>query len=287
MTDEINDLKIFLMSGTANTFAITNFMSKEKANSLHKHFQLNSINQLAKKICKIAKVDGFIIITEADNKKNDYKWIFHNSDGSPAEMCGNAARCIGHLTFKSHIADQKHSFESIAGEISVIVDNEDKVTVGMPAIKDISSKQTFKFKNIIYEFNYLDTGVPHCVIKIDNFSNLQSYKELATHLRMACPERPRGSNISFYSSSSDTVIECASFERGVEDFTQACGTGAVAAAYCFSQEVNKHIIEVNMPGGRVFVDFSGVNPYLIGPVKYDSTLFIEDIKALWMNSFTD
>ena len=202
-------------------------------------------------------------------------------------MCGNAARCVGHLTFKSHISEQQHSFETAAGEVTVDVEDEEKVTVGMPAIKDITANQNFKFNSKNYTFTYLDSGVPHCVIRIDNFSQIESYKDLASSLRKKSEDRPRGSNVTFYSPTSNTSIQCASFERGVEDFTEACGTGAVAAAYCHSKDSKKTYIEANMPGGRVFVDFSKITPYLIGPVKYDSTLFIEDIKALWTNSFTD
>ena len=286
MLDENLDLKIYLMSGTANTFAITSFMSKDSATNLHKVFKVESLNELASKFCNFTDVDGFIILTDSDNKDNDYKWLFFNRDGSPAEMCGNAARCVGHLTFKNHIAGQEHSFESSAGDISVLVENEERVTVGMTKIKNLKKDLVFDFNNQTLNYTHLDTGVPHCVFKIESFDQLGTYKAMAAKLRNNKELYPNGSNVTFYSVTSNVSIQSATFERGVEDFTQACGTGAVAAAFCHQQEVDKDQIEVNMPGGRVFVDFSKITPYLIGPIKYNSTLFPEDIEDLWTNSFT-
>ena len=283
MLSKISDLKIYLMSGTANTFAITSFMSNERAENLHNIFGESNLSKLAKKFCELTSVDGFIIITESKNKKNDYRWIFYNRDGSPAEMCGNAARCVGHLTFKNHIAEQKHSFESLAGDISVFVEKESKVTVGMTAIKNLKTNLDFEFEGDHFKYTHLDTGVPHCVIKIDNFEKLESYKPMAKKLRNNLELYPGGSNVTFYSIISNNNIKSSSFERGVEGFTQACGTGAVAAAFCHSQATSEKLIDVNMPGGGVTVDFSEVNPYLIGPVNYNSTLFLEDIKNLWTN----
>ena len=281
------DIKIYLMSGTANSFAITSFMSEQSANHLHEAFNVSSLSELAKKFCSITDVDGFIIVTESKSKNNDYKWIFFNRDGSPAEMCGNAARCIGHLTFKNHIAGQEHTFESIAGDISVFVETEDRVTVGMTKIKNLKQNLNFKFEENSFSYTHLDTGVPHCVFKINSFDKLNDHKAMAEKLRNSLELYPTGTNVTFYSvNDSNKSIQSASFERGVEDFTQACGTGAVAAAFCHHENSSESLIEVNMPGGIVLVDFSKVTPYLIGPIKYNSTLFPEDIKELWTNSFT-
>ena len=93
------DYKIQLMNGTGNSFAITSFLSSEFAYKFHEQFNASSLKEFVPKICKLLNVDGFIILTEADSKKNDYKWLFYNNDGSEAEMCGNAARCVGHFTF--------------------------------------------------------------------------------------------------------------------------------------------------------------------------------------------
>ncbi len=286
MLDKKMEIKIYLMSGTANSFAITSFMSEQAALSLHESFNVTNLNELAKKFCHIANVDGFIIITESQNKNNDYKWIFFNRDGSPAEMCGNAARCVGHLTFKNHIAGQEHSFESVAGDINVFVENEGRVTIGMTAIQGLKQDLNFSFEGNNFPYTYLDTGVPHSVIKLDSLDKLHSHKVMASKLRHQLDSNLNGSNVTFYCVNDGKSIQSASFERGVEDFTQACGTGAVAAAYCHHLNSSESLIEVNMPGGRVFVDFSKITPYLIGPIKYNSTLFPEDIKELWTNSYT-
>jgi len=280
--DEL-DIKITLMSGTANSFAITNFMSEDSALNLHTSFDVSSLSLLAKKFCELTNVDGFIILTESNNKNCDYKWIFLNRDGSPAEMCGNAARCVGHLTFKNHISGQEHTFESTAGEISVFVESKDKVTVGMTPIQNINKNLNYKHKDLNLSYTHLNTGVPHCVIQIDNMDSLNNYKDFAKALRNDTNLYPNGTNVTCYATNDNKNIESASFERGVEDFTKACGTGAVAAAFCHRQNNSENLINVTMPGGSVSVDFSNDTPKLIGPIEYNSTLFPEDIKNLWTN----
>ena len=89
--------------------------------------------------------------------------------------------------------------------------------------------------------------------------------------------------MTYYAQTSDDKIKSVSYERGVENFTSACGTGAVAAAFGQSHTSGNKKIEVSMPGGRVLVDLTEDIPYLIGPIEYHKTLFPEDIEKLWMN----
>ncbi len=287
MFEDFPDFKLYLMSGTGNSFAITNFMAQEKINSLPSLFGVNTLNEMAKHICKLTKVDGFIVITEADEKANDYKWVFHNADGSPAEMCGNAARCVGHLCFKNHLAGQEHNFETSAGVINIFVQSENEVHVKMPSIKNETFEQSIEYGSESLNYSYLNTGVPHSVFKINKFEEYRSLTELAAKVRKQQLHHPDGSNVTFYSPTKDNSIQSVSYERGVEGFTEACGTGAVAAAHCYAHEHKDQKVKVQMPGGAVTVDFSGDTPYLIGPISYKSTLFTEDIEELWTNSFTD
>jgi diaminopimelate epimerase len=68
---------------------------------------------------------------------------------------------------------------------------------------------------------------------------------------------PRGANVTFYVPTGSGKIDAISFERGVEDFTLACGTGAMAAAFVARLEAPEtREFEVRMPGGRLNVEFS-------------------------------
>ncbi len=282
MNHELLDYKVQVMNGTGNSFAITSFMNLDHATQFHTLYDCNTIEDFVVRMCNLLKVDGFILLTEADSKKNDYKWFFYNNDGSKAEMCGNAARCVGHFTFKNHVSGDEHSFESLAGTIDVIVENEDQVTVAMPELTAVPVKAQVADLN----YTFLDTGVPHSVIELSDLETKKKLLPIIKELRQSTQHHVGGSNVTLFESINENLIKSVSFERGVEDFTQACGTGAVAAAHCQFVKTGAVKIQVQMPGGAVFVDFSKDKPYLIGPIEYGKTFFPEELKELWTNSFT-
>lgn len=64
--------------------------------------------------------DGLVLIENSDGD-TDFKWRFYNCDGSEAEMCGNASRCAGRFAKLNGIAEDKMSFDTLAGVIEAEV----------------------------------------------------------------------------------------------------------------------------------------------------------------------
>jgi diaminopimelate epimerase len=119
---------------------------------------------------------------------------------------------------------------------------------------------------------YVNTGVPHFVIE------QKPDTELSRRLRKVTDFGPPGANITFVQNLTNTSLEAVTFERGVEDYTQACGTGAVAAAmYLQNQKGPQNSIEVHMPGGVLKIEnaTAGSRPFLTGPVQIEFDMEIK------------
>lgn len=266
------------MSGTGNTFILANLMSDKAMQELSNYFPNMSFSQISKYLCEhpVADVDGAVFVCPSD--KYDFKWLFFNRDGSEAEMCGNAARCVTQFAHDAKIIQKHCQFETLAGTIKGDVLENKKIRVQMPALRDIQLLQTIKDDKIYTKYDYMDSGVPHCVIKVKSIDPLDDLRPLALQLRKPEYFTPRGANITFKVPYGKNKIESISFERGIEDFTEACGTGAVAAAYSHAVENgNPKSIDVSVPGGELTVEFTDDYPYLTGTVKYLGTFQLEDL----------
>lgn len=160
--------------------------------------------------------DGLMTIHNSDVADFDMK--YYNSDGKEASMCGNGGRCIALFAVKNNIATKKMIFSAIDGLHSAIVtDNE--VNLAMSDVNKIIELQDGYF---------LNTGSPHFVKIVEDIEKVDVYTEgkaLADDKRFA----PLRTNVNFIEISKDK-IKVATYERGVEDETLACGTGTVASA---------------------------------------------------------
>jgi diaminopimelate epimerase len=242
------------MSGAGNSFYVCDEWSESQG------LEEAVRPSFAKKICRLfpeVPTDGFIILKKKVNF--DFEWDFYNADGSHAEMCGNAARCVA-LYFNQRIrAQEKIRFLSGAGPVEAELLLDRRVRVVMP--------RTTKPKKAVQGYFSINTGVPHIVVESRADLNLaQSLRPL--------PE-PSGSNVTFVSNVQEgaSLITCnaVTFERGVEAWTAACGTGAVAAATYLRETRACSHSEIHMPGGVLEVIDHGLDQCseLIGPVRFD------------------
>jgi diaminopimelate epimerase len=241
-------------SGAGNTFYIADSWTGgwNCSESLRSNY--------AKKICNLftlAPTDGLLYIEPCDNY--DFKWDFYNSDGSRAEMCGNAARCAAQYFFKRIKEKNEIEFLTLAGPIGARILDSSQVAVRMP-------KQT-EHPSFINEIFYINTGVPHLVV--------EGNPDIARARSLRPLPGPRGSNVTFVTKLGRNTCEACTFERGVENFTAACGTGAVAAALYLKNKFQIDSLEANqyqiqMPGGLLQVENASFNssPLLLGPVEH-------------------
>lgn len=273
-------LTITKMSGAGNTFALIDARAESAWGDLEKRFGFLR-PEFAKMICDPVSgvgVDGLLLIQSGSNGF-DYEWDFYNSDGSTAEMCGNAARCAARFCGESLSLTEKSGFRFKTGAGLVVTEalGGRQIRVKMPEARFLQSEIELKTKSSSVEkFALVNTGVPHLVQKIHDMMDIGSLKEMAREARFHHDLQPAGANVTFYAEDSEGVIKAVTYERGVEDYTLACGTGAVAAALVHSsRNVAQLQVMVKMPGGDLQVVFLANDSH---PLMTGDAVFIGEFK---------
>lgn len=242
-------------------------------------------NRLASVLCNrnfSIGADGLIIINN-ESDAADIAWIFYNSDGSEAQMCGNGMRCFARYIYdKKIICKKKFRVETKAGIIipEIISDNEVRVNMGIPILnpKDIPCTSKTNL-NIPYNvdgkhflLNAISMGNPHCIIFIDNDGKNYALKYGADIEQDSL--FPRKTNVEFVKILSGDEIEINVWERGC-GITLACGTGACASVVAgILNGYLKNKVKAHLPGGTLEIEWEGseTNPhhnvYMTGRAEY-------------------
>jgi diaminopimelate epimerase len=170
--------------------------------------------------------DGLILIEESG--KTAFKWHFFNADGSHADMCGNGGRCAARFAVIEGISGPELKFETGAGIIKARVkDSTVKLQLTPPKNLKLDMKITLHERPKTVHF--VDTGVPHTVVFPKDLE-AEPVFELGRLIRYHRAFSPDGTNVNFVKVTGPSSILIRTYERGVEDETYACGTGAVASA---------------------------------------------------------
>lgn len=271
-------VNITKMSGAGNTFALVD--ARKSSEWMKEESRLGvSRPNFAKMICdKVLGLatDGLLLI-ESGSNEFDFKWDFYNSDGSTAEMCGNAARCAALYCYENMESPEKSTikFQTGAGLVTTQILGDGHIRVLMPEAQVVNQTQSLNIDGHAEKFVLVNTGVPHLVRKLKDFTESVHLKEMARKARHHQDLKPAGANVTFYSVVNDGHITAVTFERGVEDYTLACGTGAVAAAFVHGKEVSKSQVTVQMPGGSLQVLFSAEERH---PLMTGEAVFVGDFK---------
>ena len=164
-----------------------------------------------------------------DSDQADFKWVFFNGDGSEAEMCGNGARCAARFAYMQGIAPAHMRFETIAGIIEANVSDCQCQRAydgakGFPAGQNSPARWTETVT-----LHSVDTGVPHAVIFVDDYAGFDICTT-GRAIRFHQDFMPAGTNVNFVRLLENGALKVRTYERGVENETLACGTGAVASA---------------------------------------------------------
>ena len=178
--------------------------------------------------------DGLIILERS--RKADFRMRIFNPDGSEAEMCGNGSRCIALFAATKHIAPKQMTIETAAGILNATV-AKDIVKVKLTDPKDIRWDFCLTINRCPYRVSFMNTGVPHIVYFVDDLDKVD-VKKLGSEIRYHSRFSPEGANADFVKILGRDRIKIRTYERGVEDETLACGTGAVASAL-ISAKANK------------------------------------------------
>ena len=207
--------------------------------------------ETARRLCRrkfSVGADGLILIE--DSKQAHYRWRFYNADGSEAEMCGNGGRCAARFAVLEGIAPPEHSFETKAGIIKASVDGA-RVKIQLPGPSNISLDESLELRTEAVTAHHLNTGVPHTCLFVDDVHSVPVF-EWGRLIRHHERFRPEGTNADFVQVVSEDELFVRTYERGVEDETMACGTGAVAAALAAGLKgLVKSPVRIRTWGGEV------------------------------------
>jgi len=191
-----------------------------------------SLTKFIARVCRrrmSAGADGLILVE--DGQGVDFRWRYFNADGSLAEMCGNGARCVARFAYLNGIAGSTMSFENEAGIVTAVI-TDDRVKISMPDPRDLRTAYALDLTGGPLTVSSINTGVPHVVVPEPTPAELARVDVvgLGTEIRHHGAYAPEGTNADFVCISGENEITIRTYERGVEDETLACGTGAIAGA---------------------------------------------------------
>lgn len=227
--------------------------------------------KLWSKLCQLKTgigADGVLLLEKSD--KADFKMRYINADGGEVEMCGNGARAITAFAHEVlSIKKELYHFETMNSLYECSLDSEYGFKLKMTELYDVDKIKLIDFCENLKAKNclYMNTGVPHAVFEI---SQILDYPVFEKGKLVRYDSRfIKGSNANFFEVIGPKHLRVRTYERGVENETLSCGTGATATAlaaarfYGWSEEI---ILETL--GGRLAIKFSAdlSSIYLCGKV---------------------
>lgn len=207
--------------------------------------------------------DGLMLLEPAPDY--DFRMVYFNADGREGSMCGNGGRCI--VAFARHlgITGEQCRFLAIDGPHEARLTAPDYVELQMQDVDRVDSAD---------DHYVLDTGSPHYISFRDRLEDVSVVEE-GRRIRYSPEFAEQGINVNFVSPLGPDELAIATYERGVEDETLACGTGVTAAALAYffkNKKTGAQVLKVRAKGGNLEVRFSyGPNGFrdiwLCGPAK--------------------
>jgi diaminopimelate epimerase len=207
--------------------------------------------------------DGLILLE--NDSDTDFKMVYYNSDGNQSSMCGNGGRCLVAFAKDLEVIQNKTTFIATDGLHHASFEDNGLVSLQMIDVPAIDIKK---------DYSFLNTGSPHHVQMVEDLEHY-SVKENGAAIRYGELYGAAGSNINFVKKIDDATFRLRTYERGVEDETLACGTGATAVAIAMNAtgQTDATAINVNVEGGKLVVSFDKnqngfTNVFLKGPAEF-------------------
>ena len=211
--------------------------------------------------------DGVMTLTRSDAGTCIMRYF--NADGSEGEMCGNGARCFALFVRHLGLCGETCRFEATdcphEAQLQRVDGPAGEIELGMIPVSEIRA---------VGRGWSLNTGVPHYVEFVDAVDTVDVCGR-GRGIRSDAEHFPQGTNVDFVEVSGSGKLRLRTYERGVEDETLACGTGAAAAALAahFVLQPDVHAFDIEVRGGRLSVRFhcDGTRRYrdirLTGPAR--------------------
>jgi diaminopimelate epimerase len=248
----MTDLSFIKMQGCGNDFILIDTRQSD--------FSEADIIDLAPELCNRRfgiGADGILALKPAEDPSLDYTMFYRNADGSDAGMCGNGARCIALFAAKTGLGSSlQFNVHDKIYKASVIPD-ENYVWLMFPMQVSVHSVDIPE-EPPLYQIH---TGTEHIVQEISaaQFPDVEELRKRGKFLRCHQRFEPEGTNVNFILSQESDEINLKTYERGVEDLTLACGTGAIASAIAKhninQQKKSDNNITVQVDGGTLSIRF--------------------------------
>ena len=271
--------------GLGNDFILINCIEERVSNP----------SILAKDLCDRhfgVGADGILLVLPSD--RADFRMRLFNSDGSEGEMCGNGIRCFAKYVYEKGLSKKgKINIETHAGIKTVELTIQSnkvaliKVDLGLPKLRkkevpvtlgnpeDMMLDENINTPDVgELKLTAVNTGVPHAVLFVDDVEATDVIG-LGSSIRNFREVFPKGTNVNFVQGLESNHFKIRTYERGVEDETLACGTGAVAVSVAVAL-LNKidptKIIKIDFKGGEIKTEVNMQNEkiknvYMYGPAK--------------------
>lgn len=261
-----NGLPFVKMHGLGNDFIL---LDAEALPSLNEAF----LSKLAARVCHRqfgVGADGLIVAAPSD--RADSQFIYFNSDGGRAEMCGNGIRCFARYLVDRQRVPAAFTADTLAGLIqpTVLPDGQVRVNMGAPRLQPEQipfageaypvgqQAATVVCHNQTIALWPVSMGNPHAIVfQADQPAALEPATwgpRLETH-----PAFPAKTNVEFVTVEGPQALNVTVWERGC-GFTLACGTGACAtavAAILAGRVQAKAPVAVRLPGGTLTIEWNG------------------------------
>ena len=204
--------------------------------------------------------DGLILLQPS--QKADFLFRIFNSDGKEAAMCGNGIRCLVHFAKSLGLDKDVYLVETQNAILSCQM-TEGKITSSY----EYSRPSELSIKIGHHDVHVINTGVPHAVVFVETL-DIPDFYHQARDIRFHSLFQPEGVNVNFVTVQSDQSLRCRTYERGVEDETLACGTGAVAVATIAKQlyQIRGSIKVIPASQDVLEVDIGVESAQMTGPV---------------------
>lgn len=207
--------------------------------------------------------DGLMFLL--DNPDYDFEMAYYNADGNIGSMCGNGGRCM--VAFARHLGlfDTETDFLAVDGpHYAKVSEKENWIELQMIDVDTLDTDA---------EALVLNTGSPHYVKEVEGLEKLDVYTE-GYRIRNNETYKKDGINVNFVEKKNGHLF-VRTFERGVEDETYACGTGATASAMAMAKQQNQQgdiEVPVKVLGGHLQINFhydgkKFTNVFLCGPAE--------------------
>lgn len=232
-------LEFYKYQGTGNDFVMIDNRSE--------FFPKENIDLIARLCDRRFGIGGDGLILLENDAETDFKMVYYNSDGNQSSMCGNGGRCLVAFAKKLGVIENHTTFNATDGLHHATISDDGLVALQMIDVTNVKVNPDYVF---------LNTGSPHHVQIVDDLEHY-NIKENGAAIRYGDLYGKAGSNINFVKQIDETTFSLRTYERGVEDETLSCGTGATAVAIAMNVlgKTNASSIGLNVQGGKLVVSF--------------------------------